>query len=200
MEFGNWLKALKGFAVYNSATGEWIEWDMFDKGNVVALAMGDDGLIYGSAISGWQNYLFTYDPSYPDHPPLPVGASLNSGITTLLPGFNGVMYGAVGHFNSYYGTTELIAFRTDCTSGTVGAWERVTWEADTPRGTDIVVDVLNQEGDVLHHDVRNGAPLWSIDPISNTTISLRATLSTRDERVTPVLKNWRVDYVFECQE
>jgi hypothetical protein len=62
----------------------------------------------------------------------------------------------------------------------------------------LTVDVLDGFNKPLLIDVLNGGSLQAIDPISHTTISLRANLSTTDPRVTPILKNWRVDYVFAC--
>jgi hypothetical protein len=164
--------------------------------NVVSLAMSDDGRLYGTMGGG---HLFVYDPRHPGDPPAPVAKAL--GIDLILhPGHGGVMYGATGSYDSGFGPgASLIAFSTECTSGAVGVWERVTWEAGTPSGTRIVVDVLDEEGNVVLRNVKNGDSLWSIDPAEHPAIRLRATLSTRDERVTPVLKNWRVDYTFECR-
>ncbi|MBN1310775.1 MAG: PQQ-like beta-propeller repeat protein [Anaerolineae bacterium] len=170
-------------------------------GNVIALALGEDGRIYGSAASPSGNgRLFMYDPRHPRLPPTIIGAT-PTGVTDLLPGPDGAMYGVTGQYNSFYnGATELIAFRTGCLTGTVGAWERVTWEAEIPRRTRVVVDVLDEEGNVLLRNVKSGDPLWRIDPVEHSAIRLRATLFTKDERVTPVLKSWRVDYTFECQK
>jgi hypothetical protein len=162
--------------------------------------LGDDGLIYGSLASkSGAGDIFTYDPRRPSQTPKLIGAALKTGVTILVPGPAGVMYGAIGQYNSFYqGAAELIAFRTDCPSGPLGAWERLTWQAETPPGTRVVVDVLNQEGELLLADAPSGASLRAIDPISNTAIMLRATLSTQDPSVTPLLKNWRVDYAFSC--
>jgi hypothetical protein len=168
-----------------------------ERENVISLAVSDDGLLYGSMGRG---SVFVYDPRYSGAPPKPVATAIGTDLI-LHPGSGEVMYGAVGSYGSYYGPgASLIAFSTRCTSGAIGAWERVTWEAETPPGTRIVVDVLDEEGDVLLHNVKNGSSLWRIDPLQNPAIRLRATLSTRDERVTPVLKNWRVDHTFECQK
>lgn len=165
--------------------------------NVVSLTMSDDGLLYGSMGGG---HVFVYDPRHPRVPPRPVARAM--GVDLILQsGPDGVMYGAVGSYDSYYGPgASLIAFSTRCTSGAVSVWERVTWEAETPPGTRIVVDVLDEEGDVLLRNVKNGGLLWRIDPVRNPAIRLRATLSTRDERVTPVLKSWWLDYTYECQK
>ncbi len=165
--------------------------------NVVSLALGSDGLLYGSMGEG---YVFVYDPRAPSGQPRPIATAIGTDLI-LLAGPDGVMYGAVGSYDSYYATgASLIAFSTKCTSGAVGAWERVTWEAETPPGTRIVVDVLDEEGNTVLRNVKNGGPLWRVDPVEHSAIRLRATLFTKDERVTPVLKSWRVDYTFECQK
>jgi hypothetical protein len=76
----------------------------------------------------------------------------------------------------------------------------VTWEADTPRGTDINIDVLDEKGTVLMRDIRNGGSLASIDPLIYPSVRLQATLTTRNPQVSPVLKSWQVEYTFECQQ
>jgi len=189
----------KEFQVYDPATGQWTYWDIGENGSpsIVALTWGADGLIYGSTAM----HVFTYDPRHPDQPPVIIGKLNKAGFTELVAGSNGVIYGAIGSYSSFDSSPpELIAFRTDCAAGRIGAWERVTWEADTPRGTDISIDVLDEKGTVLMRDIRNGGSLASIDPLIYPSIRLQATLTTRNPQVSPVLKSWQVEYTFECQQ
>ncbi len=189
-----------GLHIYDPANDKWIYWFIEGRGSnnigVQALTWGADGLIYGST----STQLFTYDPRYPDRPPVIIG-TLNRTFTHLLAGSNGTIYGTIGYYNSYFSTaTELIAFRTDCAAGRIGAWERVTWEADTPRGTAISIDVLDEKGAVLVRNIRNGGSLADTDPLIYPSVRLQATLTTRNPQVSPVLKSWQVEYTFECQQ
>ncbi|MBN2002890.1 MAG: hypothetical protein JXA21_06005 [Anaerolineae bacterium] len=187
-----------GFYIYDPATEKWTYWHIGEgeDASVAALAWGADGIIYGSTASE----LFTYDPRQPQIAPQIIGHLDRNGFTYLTAGPDGVIYGAIGSYDSFNPTvSELVAFRTDCAAGRVGAWERVTWEADTPRGTGVSVDVLDADGNTLVKDIRNGGSLEKLDPAIYPALRLRATLTTRNPQVSPVLNNWQVEYTFECQ-
>jgi hypothetical protein len=174
------------------ARGDWHRYHHVGS-QVVALAVDGGGRIYGSIEFKYADSdLFVYDPGIGQLTNL--GVAVPKQISALVAcGDDNTIYAGIGLNNSYYiGPAYLFAFRDDCPSGSIGAWGHVTWEAETPPGTRIVVDVLR--------DVKSGDPLWGIDPAEHLAIRLRATLFTSDERVTPVLKNWRVDYTFECQQ
>ncbi len=189
-----------GFYIYDPATGKWDYWHIGEGrryASVAALTWGADGLIYGSTVSE----LLTYDPRQPQMAPKIIGHLDRNGFTYLTAGPDGVIYGAIGSYYSFNPTvSELIAFRTDCATGRIDAWERVTWEADAPRGTGIRVDVLDEDGNTLVKAIRNGGSLSDIDPLLYPALRLRATLTTRNQAVSPVLKSWQVEYTFECQQ
>lgn len=174
-------------------------------GNIVGLTVGNDGRIYGNIHNepagrgGFlTNYIFVYDPAAKRITNL--GTASRTPVTLVTCG-DGTIYGGSNTTDSnYIDHATLFSFRTDCPSGPVGVWDKITWEADTPPGTSVAVDVLDRQGKVLLRDVRNGDSLWAIKAASNPSVILRATLSTRDGRVTPVLKRWRVDYTFRCKE
>ncbi len=189
----------RGFHVYDPATGQWMYWEIGGESSadVIALTWGTDGLVYGSTAM----YVFTYDPNHPRRSPVIIGRLNKAGFTQLLAGPDGVIYGAIGSYDSFDSSSpELIAFRTDCAAGRIGAWERVTWEADTPRATDISVDVIDEKGAILVRNIRNGGSLAGIDPLAHPSLRLQATLTTRNPQVSPVLKSWQVEYTFECQQ
>ncbi|MBN2002885.1 MAG: hypothetical protein JXA21_05980 [Anaerolineae bacterium] len=201
----------KGFHIYDPATNHWTYWGIGEKGDgkwsywykdeessadVIALTWGVNGIVYGSTVM----HAFTYNPQKPNQPPVIIGKLDRAGFEQLLAGPDGVTYGATGRYAQLSRTIpELLAFRTDCAAGRVGAWERVTWEADTPRGTGIKIDVLDEDGNTLVKNIRNGGSLAGIDPAIYPTLRLHATLTTDDPAVSPVLKSWQVEYTFECQ-
>jgi hypothetical protein len=142
--------------------------------------------------------LFAFDPAAQRVEPLALG--LTSGLGTLAACSDGTVYVGSGSLNSMYsGPAYLFAFRPDCTSGLVGTWDRVTWEADTPPGTRVSVDVLSADGRTLLPDVRSGTVLTGINSIQYPALTLQATLSSDNPATTPALKHWRVDYTFHCR-
>jgi len=170
-----------------------------------SLAIGLGGRIYGSFFHEYTGRTIWYDSSVFVYDPradrmLDLGMASTTGPVVLAACRDGAIYGGSNTTNSNYrGPAYLFAFRSDCPTGPVGTWDRITWEADTPPGTDLTVDVLNGYGvTTLVRNIENGGSLQAINPISNTAITLRANLSTTDPRVTPILKNWRVDYTFAC--
>ncbi len=179
-------------------------------GEIRSLFVGNDQRLYGSIYNEYTNRmgaifrnskLLAYDTMH-DHL-IDLGIALPYGPFVLTACPNGILYVGTNTTNSnYMGPAYLFAFRTDCTSGPVGSWDRLTWEADMPPGTDIKVDILDPYNSAkpLLTGVQNGALLQSIDAQQHPAIRLRANLSTADPHVTPVLKRWRVDYTFACQK
>ncbi len=170
------------------------------EGNIAAVILGNDGRVYGSLDFKYTNgHIFVYDPLTSRLSDL--GIALPTGVTALTTCGDGTIFGGTGTTDSFYtGVSYLFAFRTDCISGPVGSWDRLTWEADTPPSTNLTVDVLDEQGEVLLSQVSNGGSLQSIAAQQHPAIRLRANLSTFDPHVTPILKRWRVDYTFACQK
>jgi hypothetical protein len=193
------------FFVYDPAAsvlttvGEPVKGNGIGENRIAALVVGNDGRVYGSVAHKYANSeIFAYDPATERLTNL--GIALPLEVTALTTCNDGTIYGGTGVKNSYYrGSAYVFSFHTNCAAGPIGTWDSVAWEADTPRGTRITVDVLDRSGKVLLN-VRNGGSLRAINPSSNTAIMLQATLSTADARVTPVLKRWRVDYTFQCRK
>lgn len=179
--------------------------DMQELGRIAGLTVGGDGRIYGSVQHEYMsrsgkyrtNKVFVYDPV--ERRMTNLGMGVATGPVVLAACGEGLIYGGSDTTNSNYsGPAYLFAFRTDCTTGLVGTWDKVTWQADTPPGTRLMVDVLSQSGQLLVGNVENGGSLQALDAASHPAIYLRANLFTSDPGTTPVLKNWRVDYTFTC--
>lgn len=172
----------------------------YTPGNVAALVVGHDKQVYGSIERNYSNSeLFVYRPGTKQS--INLGIAIPTGVMALAMCPDGTIYGSSGTNNSYYGgPAYLFAFRSDCLAGPLRAWDHITWEADTPPGTSLTVDVLDEKGEVLFGQVRNGGSLQSIAVQQHPAIRLRANLSTSDPHVTPTLKRWRVDYTFACQK
>jgi len=74
------------------------------------------------------------------------------------------------------------------------SWSSVTWAASTPESTQIRVDVLSEDGDVLMFDVRNGDSLFKVDASVHRAVRLRVSMSTSNVAVTPVLNTWGLQW------
>jgi subtilisin-like proprotein convertase family protein len=73
-------------------------------------------------------------------------------------------------------------------------WDILAFNATTPAGTELTVDVLPATGSspiTGYRNVRNGTDLSGLKV---RTIRLRANLSTSDSEATPVLHDWSVTY------
>jgi hypothetical protein len=174
-------------------------------GGIGALVVGSDGRVYGNRnIKYLNSHMFVFDPISNRSSEWDTG--LPTGVSAFTTCGDGTIYGGTGTWNSSYsGPSYLFAFRTECTTGLVGNWGNIAWEADTPLDTSITVDVLSDAPvwadnvQPLLTDVRNGQSLAAIDPAQHPGIRLRATLSTTNPYVTPTLNRWYVDYAFQCQ-
>jgi hypothetical protein len=175
---------------------------------IAFLTVGADGYLYGSMFHQYtgrctfciDSKIFAYDPATQRMTNL--GISFPTGPVVVTACNDGTVYGGSNTTDSnYMGTATLFAFRTDCTAGLVGTWDDVTWQADTPAGTGITLDVLDSRtGKPLLTNVSNGGSLRAINARGSPSIFLQATLSTADSQVTPVFKGWRVNYTFACQK
>ena len=72
--------------------------------------------------------------------------------------------------------------------------KRATWttfnaDAETPKGTSVGFDILDAKGKVLWTNAVNGA---DISAIKAKTIRLRASLNTKDQLQSPLLRSWSV--------
>ncbi len=72
------------------------------------------------------------------------------------------------------------------------AWENVIYSSTVPISTSLVIDVLALDGGILIANAINGDSLESIDPNLYPGIKLRATFTTNDPSLTPVLDLWGV--------
>ncbi|CAG0934145.1 hypothetical protein TFLX_03364 [Thermoflexales bacterium] len=175
-------------------------------GPIASLTVGSDAQIYGSVQHEYMNRystyraneIFVYNPT--EQRMTNLGMAVKTGPVILTACGDGTIYGASNTTNSNYrGPAYLFAFRTDCPQGAIGSWDKVTWQAQTPPGTRITVDVLdNQSSTTLVRNIENGGSLQAIDAQKYPLLSLRANLFTSDPNVTPVLQSWRVDYTFAC--
>lgn len=160
---------------------------------IAAMVIGADGRLYGS-----NGQLFAYDPR--DGQSQFLGATVPGSLMALAACPDGAIYAGSGMSDSYHASPAyLFAFSPQCTAGLLGHWERVTWDADTPAGTSIRVDVMDARTHETLAHVNNGDSLEAIDPVEHPEIMLQATLFTQDPQATPALRHWRVDYSFECR-
>ncbi len=142
--------------------------------------------------------IFVYDPV--EQRITNFGMDIGSGPVILTACGKSTIYGGSNTTNSNYsGPAYLFAFRTDCPQGAIGSWDKVTWQAQTPPGTRITVDILSGNGGpALVRNIENGGSLQAIDAQKYPQLSLRANLFISDPNVTPILQNWRVDYTYAC--
>ncbi len=174
-----------------------------EPGDIASLTIGSDGRIYGGVTyeyagrygTNYANKVFVYDPA--EQHIINLGMAAVTPVALTACG-NGTIYGGSNTENAgYSGPAYLLAFRTDCPIGLIGTWDKVTWQAQTPPGTRLTVDVIGEKG-TLVRNIENGGSLQAIDAQKYPSLSLRANLFTSDPNVTPVLQSWRVDYTFAC--
>lgn len=165
-----------------------------------AMAADANGRVYGSVerYFGTDSRIFEYDPGTRQATSL--GIAVPGAIMSLAACGEGAIYAGSGTNHSMYsGPAYLFAFSPQCAGGLLGTWDRVTWDAETPPGTGLRIDVFDDEGRLLLANVRNGELLAPIDAGAKTGLVLQATLTTTVPTATPVLKHWRVDYTFQCR-
>jgi subtilisin-like proprotein convertase family protein len=75
-----------------------------------------------------------------------------------------------------------------------GAWDIIIFNATSPAGTTITVDVLGQTGSTPISGYRNILSGTDLSGLTQKTIRLRANLSSDDSSVTPLLHDWLVSY------
>ncbi len=73
------------------------------------------------------------------------------------------------------------------------SWTTLNFNANTPAGTSVTIDVLDAANNVLASNVPNGANLNSLG-ITAPSIKLRANLSTSNAALTPTLLDWNVGW------
>jgi subtilisin-like proprotein convertase family protein len=104
-----------------------------------------------------------------------------------------------------YGPGDAYETPGDMVSTPIGLSEGDTWDilrfnATTPPGTTVTVDVLPADGETPipgYADIPNGADLSGL---TEAAIRLRTSLSTDDLAATPVLHDWSVTYSDAAQE
>ncbi len=74
------------------------------------------------------------------------------------------------------------------------AWNRLTWDGDTPGASAVAVDVLDADGMILVADAGRGAALGAIDPFEHQSLRLRVrvTADPADPAAVAVLRRWAV--------
>jgi hypothetical protein len=78
---------------------------------------------------------------------------------------------------------------------TTGAkWGRLVFTSTTSTTTEIIIDVLSLEGEVLQPHVANGESLAAIDPAAFPALKLRSTLFTTVPGESPILQEWRITW------
>lgn len=177
-----------------------------DKGIPVAgefiifdLATGADGRIYGG--TGMRGHFFVYDPSTDSLVSSEMAIYGESSVTAVAAGPDGRVYGGTGdtaHLFVYDPLTYQssgTAVSTIITKTEETAWGTLTYNAATPPGTALTVDVLDSLGNPLLTAVSSGASLASIDRATHPRIKLRANLSTTDPSCTPGLLEWSITTV-----
>jgi hypothetical protein len=76
------------------------------------------------------------------------------------------------------------------------SWGVLSYSVLQPSGTSIAVDVLGSSDNLLAASVASGTDLSTLPAVSAvSSIKLRATLSTTNAVVTPVLQNWSLSYI-----
>ncbi len=174
-------------------------------GSIASLTLNSDGRIYGSVEHEYMsrsskyrtNKIFVYAPA--EQRMINLGMAVQTGPVILAACGTDTIYGGSNTTNSNYsGPAYLFAFRADCPQGVIGSWDKVTWQAQTPPGTRLTVDVMSNYSTALVRNIENGGSLQAIDAQKNPQLMLRANLFTSDPSVTPVLQSWRVDYSFAC--
>lgn len=81
-------------------------------------------------------------------------------------------------------------------SRSLTGWGQLLYTADTPAGSGLTVDVLDSANAVLATAVPNGTDLNNIPAVAaQTSIRLRANLTSTNTAVTPRLRNWLVTSV-----
>ncbi len=149
------------------------------------LAASTDGLVLG-VTGGMEGHLFSYDPWSDTLSDLGMVRLGERHVCALAMSADAqTVYLGTGHT---YG--DLVAYERDYAYG----WLSLDFEADTPAGTDLGVDVLDSAGNVLLADAAPGASLLDIPVALAPTLHLRAGLSTTDAALTPALLQWSVTW------
>jgi len=74
---------------------------------------------------------------------------------------------------------------------TLGRWDRIIWEESTPALTNITIQVLYENGDLIEGYESKNSPL-DISSIDENVIKIRAILRSKSIDKTPKLKSWAV--------
>jgi hypothetical protein len=90
-------------------------------------------------------------------------------------------------------STRIIIGETD-------TWGTLSFNATTPAGTELTIDVLPEDGSDPIPGYENIPSGTDLSGINQKIIRLRANLSTSDQAVTPMLKDWSVSYTDSVRE
>jgi len=75
---------------------------------------------------------------------------------------------------------------------TLGRWDRIIWEESTPALTNITIQVLDENGDLIDGYESKNSPLDISSITDKSIIKLRAVLRSKSLDKTPKLKSWAV--------
>lgn len=95
-------------------------------------------------------------------------------------------YGSLGHVTD--GSAVSVPISLDENE----AWDMLVFEATTPAGTSLTVDVLPESGSTPIDGYENVLGATDMSGLTQRTIRLRANLSTNDPAITPALHYWSV--------
>ncbi len=92
------------------------------------------------------------------------------------------------------GPTSGSVISTPISIGANDTWDVLAFDATTPPGTQLTVDVLPETGSNPISGYAHIATGTDLSPLATRTIRLRANLSTSDRTAKPVLHRWSVSY------
>lgn len=82
----------------------------------------------------------------------------------------------------------------------IESWGTVAFEREVPAGTSLVIDVIDEQGNVILGDIESGTSLAGLDSAIYPSLKLQATFATNDAGNSPSLDEWTVDWVPQRQQ
>lgn len=100
--------------------------------------------------------------------------------------------------SGYVPSGEIISTRIII--GDADTWSTLSFNTMVPEGTQLTIDVLPEDGSEPIPGYENVSSGANLSGINGKIIRLRANLSTSDQAVTPMLKDWSVSYTDSVRE
>ena len=198
---GGWFN----FFSYRKAdrTVTWIAQDDRMGGGVVK---GPNGKIFGAASErdegGLESYVFSYDPQ---SGVLTKSGRLSLGYSEVNPPLvlapDAKIYGI--YPPSWGNNSEAVGnglMRFDPNTMAFGSWGSVSFQQSLPAGTDVRIDVIDENGDSVLTDVANGQSLAALNPTQYPTLAMKAWLTTGNGTQTPALDSWSIGWTMAATE